>query len=153
MFDIRQKSVSETGIIELDNADDSPMFNPDTGERCTVTVCGPGSKRWQQANAEKSRKATARVDKAKGKLAAAIDPTGDDETDFLADITVSFNNWTYSHPDGEEWPTKRDMFRAAYADHSIGYIRQKVEKQNGEWGNYSRKPVNNSGSTPSNSDG
>lgn len=152
MFDIRKKSVSETGIIELDDADDSPLMNED-GERCSVTVCSPGSKRWQQANAEKSRKATARVDKAKGKLSAAIDPSGSDEIDFLADITVSFNNWTYSHPDGEEWPTKRDMFRAAYADHSIGFIRQKVEKQNGEWGNFAKKSGSSSPSSPDNMPG
>lgn len=132
MFDITKRKVSETADIELLDGDDSPLCD-DEGNRLSVTVCGPGSKTWQQADAEASRRKTARVEKARGKLTAALDVSGDDETDFLAAVTVSFNGWEYPSPDGKKWPSQREMFRAAYADPSIGFIRDHVSKEARSW--------------------
>jgi hypothetical protein len=137
MFDITKKSVLETAEVELLNGDDSPLCD-DEGKRLSVTVCGPGSKVWQQADAERRRKATARVEKNKGKLTAALDASGDDETEFLLAITVSFNGWEYPNPDGKKWVSQRDMFRAAYEDHTIGFIRKQVADASGDWSAFTK---------------
>lgn len=142
MFDITKKRVLETAEIELCDGDDAPLCD-DEGNRLTVTVCGPGSKTWVQADAERSRRKTVRVEKAKGKLTAALDPTGEDVTEFLVSVTVSFNGWEYPNPEGKKWPSQRDMFRAAYSDQTIGFIRDQVSKAAGDWSAFTKGSATN----------
>jgi hypothetical protein len=128
-FDITRKRVAETAKIELTDGDGAPLLD-DEGTRLTVTLCGPGSKTWQQADAERSRRQASRAEKNPRKIASAIaDHRRDDEIDFLVAITVSFNGWTYPG----EYPSQRDMFKAAYSDDSIGYIRDQLSKEGNDW--------------------
>lgn len=137
MFDITKKRALEIADIPLVNGDGSPLYDDD-GNELSVTVHGPGSKIWQQADAERSRRRTARIEKARGRIAAALDHARDDETDFLCSITVSFNGWEYPNPEGGEWRGKADMFRAAYSDDAIGYIRDHVHKEANDWSVFTR---------------
>jgi hypothetical protein len=127
-FDITRKRASETAKIDLVNGDGTPFLDDD-GNQLSVTVHGPGSKVWQQADAERSRRRTVRIEKNRGKISAAIDLTGEDQVDFLTAITVSFNGWEYPG----EFASQRDMFKAAYADDTIGYIRDHVSAEAGGW--------------------
>lgn len=133
MFDITKKRAVDTAEIELVEADGSPLYD-DKGNRLTVTICGPGTKTWQQADAERSRRKVVRVEKNRGKLSAAVDGADKDEIDFLCAVTVSFNGWEYPHPEKDgKWPSQRDMFHAAYSDSTIGYIRDHVSKEANDW--------------------
>lgn len=130
MFDITQKRALETATVDLVEGNGAPMYDNE-GSRLSVTVHGPGSKQWRQADAERSRKRTQRLEKNR-KLSAAMDGAQDDEIDFLVSVTISFNGWEYPCPDGK-WKSQADMFRAAYADDSIGYIRDHVHKEANDW--------------------
>lgn len=127
-FDITKKRASETAKIDLVNGDGTPLMD-DEGKQLSVTVHGPGSKVWQQADAERNRRRTVRVEKNRGKISAAVDYTGGDDVDFLVSVTVSFNGWEYPG----EFSSQREMFKAAYADDTIGYIRDHVAKEAGSW--------------------
>lgn len=131
-FDITKKRAAETAKIELETGEGMPLTD-DEGNVLSVTVNGPGSKIWQRADADRNRKRTARIQKNKNNLAAAIEGGKDDEVEFLTSITISFNGWEYPAPEGEEWPSKADMFRAAYSDDGIGYIRDHVHKEANSW--------------------
>lgn len=146
MFDITKKRALETADIELVNGDGSPLYgDPVVGEDGTttipvlsVTVHGPGSKVWQQADAERSRRRTARIEKNRGRLSAALEAGREDEVDFLVSVTVRFNGWEYPAAEGEQWPSQRDMFKAAYSDDTIGYIRDHVHKEANDWSLFTR---------------
>lgn len=131
-FDITKKRALETAEIELVEGDGSPLYD-DNGNRLSVTVHGPGSKVWQQANAEMNRRRTARIEKNRGKITAALDNAREDQVDFLCRVTISFNGWEYPSPDGKKWPTQEAMFRAAYEDETIGYIRDHVDAEVKDW--------------------
>lgn len=128
MFDITKKRALETAQIDLVTGEGSPLTD-DNGNVLKVTVYGPGSKRWQQADAERNRKRTQRIEKNRGKLAAALEGGKADEVDFLVSVTISFDGWEYPG----EWSGKADMFRAAYEDDTIGFIRDHVHKEANSW--------------------
>ena len=133
-FDITRKRAAETAVIELTDGDGAPLLDDD-GKRLTVTLCGPGSKTWQQADAERSRKMSVRAEKNPRKIASAIsDHRKDDEIEFLIAITVSFNGWTYPG----DYTSNRDMFKAAYSDDGIGYIRDQLSKEGNDWSAFSQ---------------
>lgn len=134
MFDITRKRVSETAKIDLTDGDGAPLLD-DNGTRLSVTLCGPGSKTWVQADAERSRKQASRAEKNPRKIASTIlDHRRDDEIDFLIAITVSFNGWVYPG----EFPSQRDMFKAAYSDDGVGYIRDQLTAAGNDWSAFSQ---------------
>lgn len=137
MFDITKKRALETAEIELVEGDGSPLYD-DNGNRLSVTVHGPGSKVWQQANAEMNRRRTQRIEKNRGKITAALENAREDQVDFLCRVTISFNGWEYPSPDGKKWPTQVAMFRAAYEDDTIGYIRDHVDSEARDWSAFTR---------------
>lgn len=133
MFDITKKRVHETAKIELIDGDGAPLLDDD-GNRLSVTLCGPGSKTWQQADAERSRRRAVRAEKNPRKIASAIaDHSREDDIDFLVAITVSFNGWSYPG----DYPSQRDMFKAAYNDDGIGYIRDQLLREGQDWSAFS----------------
>lgn len=136
-FDITKKRVTETGVIELKGPDGAPM-NDDAGNPLSVTVHGPGSKIWQQANADMNRKRAERLRKNNNRIEAALDNAKDDQVDFLTRVTVSFNGWEYPADKGG---TAADMFRAAYADDTIGFIREHVFAEATDWAAFTNGSV------------
>lgn len=134
MFDITKTRVAETAPIPLVDADGGPL-NDEQGNRLYVTLCGPGSKTWQQADAERNRRQAIRAEKNPRKIASAIaDHRKDDEIDFLTAITVSFDGWDYPG----EFATTRDKFKAAYSDDEIGFIRDHLSKEGNDWGAFKK---------------
>lgn len=149
MFDITKKRALETAKIDLTDGEGAPLLD-DEGNRLSATLCGPGSKTWQQADAERSRKQASRAEKNPRRIASTIiDHRRDDEIDFLVAITVSFNGWIYPG----DFSSQRDMFRAAYADDSIGYIRDQLSAAGNGWESFSTSASKASPSTPANSPG
>lgn len=127
-FDITKKRALETGDIALKDGDGSPMLD-DNGNALSVTVHGPGSKVWQQATAETNRKRAERLRKSGGKMEAALDNAREDQIDFLCRVTISFNGWEYPCSDSGQ----QAMFRAAYSDDALGFIRDHVYSEVNDW--------------------
>lgn len=147
MFDITKKRALETAKIDLTDGEGAPLLDDD-GNRLSVTLCGPGSKTWQQADADRRRKQASRAEKNPRRIASTIiDHRRDDEIDFLVAITVSFNGWVYPG----DFPSQRDMFRAAYADDGIGYIRDQLSAAGNDWSAFSTSASKPLPSTPVNS--
>jgi len=132
MFDITKKRVGETGTIELKAADGGRLTDDD-GNVLSVTVYGPGSKVWQQAQAEMNRQRAVRLRESGGRIEGAIENAVDDQVELLSRITVRFNGWTY--PDAGEGQA---MFRAAYADLQLGFIRDQVFAGANDWAPFSK---------------
>jgi hypothetical protein len=130
-YDITKKRVAETGDIELKNPDGSPMLD-DNGDTMSVTVHSPGSKVWQQAEAEKNRVQAKRMRDNGGKVEAVFDHARTSAIEFLTRITISFNGWTYPVADGE------NAFRAAYSDDLLGYIRDQVFEKSRDWASFTK---------------
>lgn len=135
MFDITKRRALETADVPLNQGDGTPLIDDD-GNRLSITLCGPASKTWQQADAERNRSQLAAAEKSPRKVAAAIaaNKRGDDNK-FLASITVSFNGWEYPHPnkaDGGTWSSQRDMFAACYEDGGCAFIRDQALKEGEE---------------------
>lgn len=129
-FDITKRRALETAIIELKNGDGTPLTD-DEGNVLSVTVHGPGSGVWREANAAISRTRAARLQKAGGNMAGALDPDAhlQEQVALLARVTVSFNGWEYPG----EFTHKQDMFAAAYGDPTLGFIRDHVLGEVNDW--------------------
>lgn len=121
------KRATETGAINLKNADGSPMVD-EQGAPATAIVYGPGSKVWQQANADKARKQAERMRKNGGKIEAALDSALPDQIDFLCRVTLRFENIEFPLPEGTT-----DLARAVYSDDALGFIRDHVWEQVNDW--------------------
>lgn len=132
-FDISAEAVSDTSTVPLERPNGDPLTNPTTGEHCSVTVYGPGSKPYARAQGAKNRAVMAFVKRGGKKM-------GDEEqreidAEFLATCTVSFNGFTYKSLTGHE------QFKQAYMDAGIGFIAEQVNRHIGDWANFS-KPAN-----------
>lgn len=138
MFDITKHRAASTAAIELVNGEGSPLVDED-GNVLSITVHGPGSKIWQQADAEVRRRKIARVEKNRGKLTATLDGERDDEIDFLTRVTISLDGWTYPG----EYTQNADMFRALYSDDELGFVRDHVAREARDWGNFSKGSAKN----------
>jgi len=128
-MDISTKSVKETTIVYLDGPDGEPMLGDD-GKKLSITVYGPGSKPFQKAQAAKNRAILEQVRKRNKKVSDSLQR--DIDAEFLATCTESFNGFTYKDLTGSE------MFKACYADYSIGYVADQVNKAVGDWANFTK---------------
>ncbi len=151
-YDITKRRAMDTAKIDLVQGDGSPLCD-DAGNELSVTVHGPGSKLWQQADAERARRRVGRMEKNRNRLSAALDHAKEDQIDFLCAITISFNGWEYPAPDGQPWPSPQQMIRAAYSDDSIGYIRDHVHQEATDWSVFTKRSAPSSASTSANSAG
>jgi hypothetical protein len=141
MFDITKTKVAETGRVMLTDAEEAPLFGDDK-KQCAVVVYGPGSKEYAKAEARKNNKVMDRL-KRKGKADASPEEQRAQQADFLADVTVAFEGFTYPGPDPDKPLEGRELFRAVYMDRSIGFIADQVQAFVGDWGNFSGKSATN----------
>lgn len=131
MFDITSKSVAETAILELTDANEAPLIG-DGGEQCTITVHGPGSEPFERAAAKRQNRLVDRL-KRKGKADMSPEEQRAEQAEFLSSITESFNNFGYP-PAGDA--TGKPLFRALYMDRKLGFITDQVSRFVGDWGNF-----------------
>jgi hypothetical protein len=131
MFDITTTKVVETSVLELNDANDTPMIGDD-GKQCSITLYGPGSDVFARAEAKRQNRLIERL-KRKGKGDLSPDEQRAEQAEFLASVTVSVDGFAYP-PAGEA--TGKDLFRAIYKDRSIGFITDQVQRFVGDWGNF-----------------
>jgi hypothetical protein len=130
MFDISKLAVNETTTIHLRGADDELLFaEGDAIKPISITLYGPGTKAFSKAQAARNRATLERFQR-KGKNKA--DTTLEENAEFLACVTVSFNNFQYRELEGY------DQFKACYLDTKIGFIAEQVMKELGDWSNFTK---------------
>jgi hypothetical protein len=142
MIDLKSRRALATAEIPLVNSDGSPMTLED-GSVATVTVQGPGTKRWKRADAEMNRRKMVRVEKAGGKLSAAVEEADEDSVYFLTEITDAFTGIDYRQDDGQPFPEKKAMFHAIYSDDELGFIADHVFKKARDWASFTRGSQSN----------
>lgn len=134
-MDIRTKAVSATGRLHLRDAAEELMYTAD-GKEVAVNVYGPGSKQYAKAQAAQQNRAVDML-KRKGKTDQTAEQRRQENAEFLADCTESFENVEY---DGL---TGRALAIAVYSDTTIGFIADQVAKHIGDWANFSKPSATN----------
>lgn len=129
-MDIRKFSVSPVGRIELKDAEDQPMLTDD-GKPLVVNVYGPGSKEHAKAQAVQNNRFVARLKNRKG-TDVTPEQKLEDDAQFLADITASFENVEFDKLTG------RELALAIYRDKSLGFIADQVAAYVGNWANFTQ---------------
>jgi len=127
MFEITQLAVNETTDIHLRGPDDELLYD-EAGRPVTITVNGPGTKAFAKAQQAKNKALMEYVRKGKNKP----DTTLEDNAEFLARVTVSFNNFWYKGLSGYE------QFKACYLDQRVGFIAEQVGKELTDWSNFTK---------------
>lgn len=131
MADIRKFAVEETGTIDLRGADDQPMIGDD-GQPMTVTVFGPGSRHYARAQAAQQNRMIDKL-KKKGKTEQSAEEKAREQAEFLAACTREFSaNIEMDGLSGEA------LFKAVYAETSLGFIAEQVGKYLGDWANFTK---------------
>lgn len=120
-FDIRTLAISKTGEVPLRNAAGEKQYDAD-GKLRSITVYSPGTREFNAAQHARTQRNNDRVmakmqGKADGKQSA--EDATQERAEFLAGITVSFNNV------GIEG---KAAFAKVYADLELGHIADDVEK-------------------------
>lgn len=128
-MDIRQFSVQDEAVIELCDAADAPIRDAE-GNPMTITVYGPGTPAYANAQAEQSNRAIEKL-RRKGKMDQTAKQKAEENAAFLTACTKAFSpNIEY---DGLSGPA---LFKAVYSDPQIGFIAEQVAKFLGEWANF-----------------
>jgi hypothetical protein len=133
MLNIKTKAVSETGIVELNDVDEEALFDAE-GNRCSITLCSPGSREYAEADAERQNRVTTLMMTRPGKAKVSAEERRQIDAQFYSRITKSFNHWEY---DGAL--SGQEQFKAAYLDNSIGFIKEQLAQYVGDWGNFKPK--------------
>ncbi|MDR6851097.1 hypothetical protein J2Y54_000590 [Sphingomonas sp. BE123] len=136
MLDITTKAVAATAAIHLKDAEGNHMYfgEGDARKPVQIVVYGPGSAQYAEVEARQTNRAVKRMQDNDGKVAVASPEQRDaEQAEDLAAITVSFENFTYP-PAGTA--AGAEMFRAFYADKSLGFITAQVLKAVRDWGNF-----------------
>jgi hypothetical protein len=143
-IDATKLRVLDVADLPVKNADGSPMLQ-ENGEPVTATVFGPATKIWQNADAHRRRKAVKRSRENKGKYEAAIDHEVEDTIEFLCTITKRFNGMGHGDTQGD-----KEIVVAIYNDPSLGYIRDHMDDDAGNWESFMKAQQSLSNSGPSN---
>lgn len=133
-FDIRTLAISKTGEVPLRNAVGEKQYDA-ADAPLSITVCSPGTREFNAAQHARAQRNNERVmskmqGKADGKQSA--DDAVEERAEFLASITVSFNNFSV---DGK---TGKAAFASVYGDLELGHIADDVEKFVAERANFIR---------------
>ena len=130
-MDIRKFAVEETSTLTLRDANGDPMLAED-GQPMTITLYSPGSKTYAKAQAAQNNRLLDKL-KRKGKAEQSASERAAEAAEFLSACTQAFSsNIQYDELTGEA------LYKAVYADTSIGFIAEQVGKHLGDWANFSK---------------
>jgi len=122
-------------VVELLDASEQPMIGEDN-KPMTITVYGPGSKSYARAQAANQNRMIDKL-KRKGKTEQSAEEKAKEQAEFLAGCTKEFSsNIEYDGQSGEA------LFKAVYADNSIGFIAEQVGKHIGDWSHFTKGSTN-----------
>lgn len=131
-MDIKKFAAASTSTFQLrDGAEELMWADEASTVPIMVTVYGPGSKQYQAAATRRQNNLVDSV-KAKGKQKKSSDERIAESADFLASITVSFENLDYDGLAGNA------LALAVYSDTTLGFIADQVAAHAGEWSNFTK---------------
>jgi hypothetical protein len=133
LFEITTIAARDSFIVLLNNADDEPLKN-NAGDRLSVSVYGPGSKPYAKATATRTQRMLDRMAK-KGRVKLNAEEQVVEAAEFLAAVTISFNDWAY------KGGFDATAILSAYKDPTIGFIADQVQKAVGDWANFSTSGI------------
>lgn len=136
---LKKHAVEATKVLHLKDASDNLMYadaadgQPDLSRPIRAVLYGPGSRQNANAQTKKSATIMGRL-KNKGKNDPSTDERLKEEAGYLADCTKAFENV------GEDFPglEGRDLAMAIYSDISIGFVKDQVNAELGDWANFTK---------------
>ncbi len=135
IFNIASLAVAATASLHLKSVTGEPLFADE--ERTLpirIILHGPGSQVAGIVEARQSARALKRMQDNDGKITAATREERIAETsEDLAALTAGFENFEYEPAGGL---TGDALYRALYADQSLGFITKQVMRFFGDWGNF-----------------
>lgn len=141
MSSLKKLAIEATGTMLVRDAAGNNV--EEDGKQWSITFHSPGTKTYQKAF-------HAFQEKKNGGLSSIINGTKDkkdpaqdvnDLADFLAAVTISFNNFDYEGKVGHA------AYRAAYADIEIGHVADDANQYLGKRGNFLKPSANASADT------
>lgn len=131
-FDIASFKVAETFDVEITNPATSEPLLGEGGKPCSITVYGPASKQFKAAQAVANAKMVKRI-RSKGKVEETPEEAAASTASFLASITLKLNNFVFNgQAEGVE------TFRSMYADPNMGFVTEQVNREAGDWANFTQ---------------
>ena len=137
MSNISKYAVSQTSRLHFTDGGDELLYSdgpdgkPEKAKPMAANLYGPGSKQYGRAQAAQQNRLLDKL-KKKGKTNQTADEKLEEQAEFLAECTESFENITEADLVG------RELFKAIYMDREIGFIAEQVAKHIGEWGNFTK---------------
>lgn len=129
-MDPRKFAVQETTTIQLFDAADDPMVD-ENGTRAEIEIYGPGTPQYAKAIAQRNNRTMERLRK-KGSADMTPEKQAAESAEFLAICTKSMTAIDFDGLTGEA------LYRAVYADKSIGFIADQVNAELGDWKNFTK---------------
>lgn len=132
MFDITQLTPADTTFCHLKNpVDEEPIFtgNGDDKKAVGITFHAPGSEAYEAAETRRTNRSLMR---GKKKIEATADILRADATQFLTDITASFDNLAYP-PAGEA--KGAELYKALYSDRKYRWAVEQASAHLADLGN------------------
>lgn len=136
VLDITTKAVANTAPIHLKDAEGNHLYfgEGDARKPVQIILYGPGSPQYAEVEARQTNRAVARMQENDGKISVAAPEQRDaEQAEDLADVTAEFVGFTYP-PAGDR--RGKELFRALYADKTLGFITKQALKAVGDWGKF-----------------
>ena len=131
-FNIKKLAIAASATMPVRDATGEAQFD-DVGNAVSITFCSPGTKQYQKAkHAAEERNNTRVFGRMQGKSEAkqSADDKVAERAEFLAAITISFNNFDDGAGAGYE------LFKRTFADIELGHIADDADKFVGDRGNF-----------------
>lgn len=130
MASLKKLAINATGTMLVRDA--AGELVSDENGQWGITVHSPGTKEFQAAkhryDEKRNNTLASIIGKGDTKRTAADDHA--DIAEFLADVTISFDNFDYEGKKG------REAYKAAYMDLEIGHVAADLNKFLGDRGNF-----------------
>lgn len=131
-FDLAQAMANDTAVLHLKSAQGEPLTIKDAAgedQPVAVTLYGPGSKQYQQAQLVAQRRVMVLLKKGKNDRRTP-DERRQDVAELLADLTAGFSNLEYMGLQG------RELALAVYSEAKLGYIADQANVFANDWANF-----------------
>jgi len=147
MASLKKLAITSTGVFLVRDA--AGKLVEDENGQWSITVHSPGTKQFQKAKHAYDEKRSNALAAIMGRDDSKRTPEDDarDVADFLAAVTVSFNNFDYEGKKGHE------AYKAAYMDIEIGHVADGLNKFLGDRGNFLPTKADDSSNTSDKSPG
>lgn len=131
MFNIKTASILDQGDFTVPDAAGNPQLDAD-GNELTITFASPGTAKYLQAKHVLDEKTSGSVvAQMTGKSGKRSYKDGiNDKAEFFANITLSFNGFSYDDRVGFEG------YKALFADPKLAHITAGADKYMADLGNF-----------------